>query len=506
MQIVESKSEASEVSAALRCTAKRDVRITSLGLLFVMLAGFLVAPIWIVAWPPLLDYPNHLASAFVLAHLKDPAYHFNHFFRAEWGLYPYLAEYLILVGLERFMSVELAGRILLSMYLLAFPLSVWFFVRQVNPGQDSMAFWGLLAAHNLFFLYGFLNFCLSLPACFLALALWLRYLARPNFARWCLVLAGLTALYFTHLLGFAFAGLIVAAYCIFARRTMREMAFSALLFLPGALFYLHSSRAVTAPGGYIEFPSFAERAASLVDIMHGYSTRLDIVTLLAFAAYFAAAWWRNPEFRWNRSWLGVAAVLFAAYWAMPWAYGDGSEINIRVLPVFFIVLLVSAGIGRRGKQLAALAVLLFVVRTANLAQQFRSAQPALANLAQSFEKIPVNARVLPLVESDEDPIWRPFTHFWGYGVIERGWLCPYLFHLPQVMPLQVRGDLKGPEGFWDLAYDEEPDWETVRENYDYVWAYNVARFSAGLESIGEPIYENGYLEIYRLRRDSGSRR
>jgi hypothetical protein len=91
-------------------------------------------------------------------------------------------------------------------------------------------------------------------------------------------------------------------------------------------------------------------------------------------------------------------------------------------------------------------------------------------------------------------------------VIERGWLCPYLFHLPQVMPLQVRGDLKGPEGFWDLAYDEEPDWETVRENYDYVWAYNVARFSAGLESIGEPIYENGYLEIYRLRRDSGSRR
>src|SRR4051794_12527880 len=41
-----------------------------------------ILPLWTVARLPLLDYPNHLARAFVLAHLHDPQYQFAHFFRA----------------------------------------------------------------------------------------------------------------------------------------------------------------------------------------------------------------------------------------------------------------------------------------------------------------------------------------------------------------------------------------------------------------------------------------
>ncbi|MGH9681557.1 MAG: hypothetical protein ACRD4Y_16545 [Candidatus Acidiferrales bacterium] len=50
----------------------------------------IVAPIWISGFPPLLDYPNHLARSFVLAHLHDPDFAFGNFYRADWGVYPYL--------------------------------------------------------------------------------------------------------------------------------------------------------------------------------------------------------------------------------------------------------------------------------------------------------------------------------------------------------------------------------------------------------------------------------
>src|ERR1700688_1958120 len=165
-----------------------------------ILAAPLLAPIWIVAFPPLLDYPNHLARAFVLAHLNDPAFTFSRFYRADWGAYPYLGMDASLAVLGRLFPIETAGRIFLSLCVLALPAAAWFFLRQVNPGEDAAALWMLLIAGNVFFLEGFLNFDLSLAVGFLGLGFWLRWLAKRGTARWVATLVTFTALYFTHLL------------------------------------------------------------------------------------------------------------------------------------------------------------------------------------------------------------------------------------------------------------------------------------------------------------------
>ena len=99
----------------------------------------LLAPIWSVAFPPLLDYPNHLARSFVLAHLHDPAFTFSRFFRADWGAYPYLGMDASLAVLGRLFPIETAGRVFLSLCALALPAAAWFFLRQVNPGEDATA-------------------------------------------------------------------------------------------------------------------------------------------------------------------------------------------------------------------------------------------------------------------------------------------------------------------------------------------------------------------------------
>src|SRR6202047_350745 len=172
-----------------------------------ILAAMLLTPIWIVAFPPLLDYPNHLARAFVLAHLNDSNFSFPQFYRADWGAYPYLGMDASLAVLERLLPIETAGRVYLSLCVLALPAAAWFFLRQAQPDVEAASLWSLLIAYNVFFLEGFLNFDLSIAVGFLTLGLWLRWLARPGTGRWMATLIAFTALYFTHLLGFAIAGL-----------------------------------------------------------------------------------------------------------------------------------------------------------------------------------------------------------------------------------------------------------------------------------------------------------
>jgi len=467
----------------------------------VICAGLLLAPIWIVAFPPLLDYPNHLARAFVLAHLNDSNFSFQNFYRSDWGAYPYLGMDASLAVLVRIFPIETAGRVFLSLCALALPAAAWFFLRQAQPDAEASWLWSLLIAYNVFFLEGFLNFDLSLAVGFLALGLWLRWFARPGTARWIAALVCFTALYFTHLLGFGIAGLIVAAYLTLSRRPVRDWLWSAALALPGLAFYLHSSR-VGLSAGKIVFHGWDDKLDSLGMILHGYWPWLDWISLAALAVWFFAAWWRNPEFRLDRRWIGIAAFLFALFWAIPWMWGEGSDLDIRVLPFLFVAMLAMARVGRRAKILAAISLLLFVARTVSVTRHFQEAQPALAGLARSFDVVPRGALVLPIVEGDEDPIERPFTHFSAYGVIRRGWFSPYLMDAPGETPMRIIHDSYTPDGFWNLGYDEAPDWQQVQNDYDYVWAYNVSRFSGSLAAIGEQIFASGPLEVYRIRKTS----
>src|SRR6202521_4739609 len=126
-----------------------------------VLSAMLLAPIWIAAFPPLLDYPNHLARAFVLAHLNDSHFSFQQFYRPDWGAYPYLGMDASLAVLARLFPIETAGRIYLSLCVLALPGAVWFFLRQAQPAAEAASLWSLLIAYNVFFFEGFLNFDLS---------------------------------------------------------------------------------------------------------------------------------------------------------------------------------------------------------------------------------------------------------------------------------------------------------------------------------------------------------
>jgi hypothetical protein len=236
--------------------------------------------------------------------------------------------------------------------------------------------------------------------------------------------------------------------------------------------------------------------------IHGFSPGFDNLILLLVAASIFIARWRNPEFKWNGAWPFVLPALFVTYWLLPLSWGQTFDIDIRLLPPLLLVLLATAHIGQRQKYLVWMAVLLFALRMLNVTQTFSTDQKLLAGMTQSFAVMRPDAKILPIVESgeDEDQLLRPYAHYWAYAVIQRGAFSPYLFDIKGQTPLRMTADPYAPDDFWDLEYKEMPDWADIKDDYDYIWAYNVPRFNAQLKAIGDLIYEDGRLRVYQIRK------
>jgi len=297
--------------------------------------------------------------------------------------------------------------------------------------------------------------------------------------------------------GFGMAGLVMTCYAVFARLPFRKLLYSWLLFLPGALLYLHS-RAHVEPALRLQFGGLAGKAKGLLIWMAGYSASLDFLTLLAIVGTFALARLAFPGFRWNRSWLGVAGCVFGLYWMFPSVYGATRVADTRLLPFVFLLALASVNVGSKARLIGIVAVVLFALRTCEVERHFISVQPHLERLSESFSAIPEGARVIPVIDW-----WQAGTaqerEFWAYGVIRRGWFSPCLFHDPGVQPFRIKLEVYTPcSPNWVRL--ESWDWQRIRREFDYAWVYGAPQALAPLSEIGRIASQQGDLRVFQLCR------
>ncbi len=152
----------------------RPPRLERLAWLFALAVA--VLPLWAARELPLVDLPQHSFVLAVLGHLDDPATLYPRYFEARPGFRPYLGYYAVAGLLDRFMPIDIANRVFLSVAVVAFPLAVGFLLR----GLGRAAWPGLLTLPFAFgdaFGWGYVNYCASLPLLFASLGLWVRALA-----------------------------------------------------------------------------------------------------------------------------------------------------------------------------------------------------------------------------------------------------------------------------------------------------------------------------------------
>ncbi|HEY0183080.1 MAG TPA: hypothetical protein VGC09_09760 [Rhodopila sp.] len=166
----------------------------------------LLAPLFVVDVPPLLDYPNHLARAFILDSLPQDAV-LAQFYAPHWSIIPNLALDLILPPLIHVLPVHIAGRLVIAVAVLL-PVCGSVAYNSALGGR----WWSLgvgLIAYNDCLLLGFLNFSIALGLALLLAAGWLRWREEHPGPAIILAIAGALALFACHLMGLVFFGALI---------------------------------------------------------------------------------------------------------------------------------------------------------------------------------------------------------------------------------------------------------------------------------------------------------
>jgi hypothetical protein len=127
-------------------------------------------PLWANRFLPMQDYPQHLFLAQLISTYDDPSFNWKEFYTVQLGFRPYMLWYLAMNLLAQVADIEIAGKLLFSLYILLITTLAWA-VRQLTP--RGYLPWGALLlfpfAFNQMYYMGFSNYLISLPLLFLAL-------------------------------------------------------------------------------------------------------------------------------------------------------------------------------------------------------------------------------------------------------------------------------------------------------------------------------------------------
>lgn len=372
-------------AVSLHQTLERSVRLPCPGwVAIVVLCVVLIAPLALVDVPPVLDYPNHLARAYLLAHgAAHPA--LAAFFRPAWAILPNLGTDLVLVPLLRVLPdtptvVHAAGRVVLGGIILLPVLGTVAYSRAVFRRASWWPLASGLVAYNAAILQGFLNFTAGAGIALLAASSWARYRQSHPARTILLAAAASVVLFFTHLLGLALFLLLAGCHelqtawdetrgtsqkSFVGALFRRGQAFLPILIAPAAL-YARSALAGMAPDPvWLTLP---EKLAYLLVPVVNYNLPLDLLTAAAIGLFLAVAIMTGRA-RVPLATSVALTVLLALYAIMPFEFKGTSALDMRfaILAGFLLF----AGIlptpsARLGHLAALIFTSLFVARMAVL--------------------------------------------------------------------------------------------------------------------------------------------
>ncbi len=442
------------------------------------LAALLVVlafPFFFVDVPPVLDYPNHLARFFVLAHPDDPI--LSRFYAPHWVILPNLGFDLVGPALLNQLPVHVAGRILLYLSLIAPLLGVMAYSKAAFGKVTGWSFAAGAAAFNGVFFLGFMNFLLSLGLAFGAASLWMSLRRRSWLAAMLMGTLASGVIFLCHIFGAALFALLIASFeaeRLWARgRAHKDYAATAALLAvtlaPALVLYLLSP--VAAAGGA---PGAWEYWRKGWELFTPFMTYSKVLTLLTGALLFGFLILGLRGARYAPGARLALALLALGYFFAPDTLKGGTFVDVRL--ALMLGLLLFAGIApppRFGRLAGFALAALIVARSASVAMTWNSHGAYLSDLRAAMAEIPPGAKVLAaqgpaqIVITD---LYRMDSHMPALLVIERRAFWPLLFADAGQQPLIVRPPY---DRMAQPLPSDTPDWGALqlknwRSDFDYV--------------------------------------
>jgi hypothetical protein len=491
----------------------------------VVLAIFAAAiPLIYPAIPPLVDLLGHMGRYRVELSLGRSLY-LGEYYNYHWAAIGNLGVDLLTMALGPILGLEPAVKLIV---LAIPPLTVAGFLwvaREVHGRIPPTAYFAIPFAYGHPFMFGFVNFALSMAFAFLAFGLWLR-LGRLGRTRLRLALFVPISLivFFTHTYGWGALGLLC-----FSAEAVRQHDRGIGWFRAGVNAALQASvmalpilvmviwRSETHGGSTSDWFHWRAKGLWLLMALRDRWQLFDVVSVSAMCVVLAEAL-RNSRLTLSRNLAFSGLVLVASFILLPRIIFGSAYADMRLVPYAIAVLLLAIRFRgetapRLAQALALLAMIFVVARLgSNTISLARAADDQQAKL-QALDHVPMGARVASFVGLPCGTSWAlPRNSHLGAMVMVRRegfsndqWLMEglNLLDLKYTRPGYFAADpsnIVRPDACPDRLHRtiDASLAEVPRDAFDYVWLIDIAPSDAKLTDGMQAVWRGPGSILYRL--------
>lgn len=374
-----------------------------------IIAVVAMLPFAFVAIPPLTDVPGHIGGFSVQT--ASAASGLSRYFAFHWALTLNLASDAIVQLLYPIAGVVPVTWALCALTPALTVIGIIGIARALNPRGAYALPWALLFVFNFPFLWGFLNFDLTMALGMIAFAAWVAMADRPHMRAALFVVV--TPLL---LIGHGVAGVATIALIVghaigsggWQRWGVRRLA---ALWPPliAALVTLIVWKAAGVSGGSATMWLFYRKADAIMMMLRDQNVVLDVGSVIACGV----VWWLGRRWgaRLGNGAAGAAIALLLLLFLTPSQIGGSDEIDARLAPLIPMLAFAaqdwSAVPPRRRHIVALLGVALLLLRFGVTTASFIGYDDRYRRELAALDHVARGARVLNLTEMNCGvPDWR----------------------------------------------------------------------------------------------------
>ena len=475
--------------------------------------------------PPLVDLLGHMGRYRVELDLHQSPY-LQQYYDYHWAAIGNLGVDLLIVPLGKLLGLELAVKLIV---LAIPPLTAAGFLwvaREVHGRVPPTAFFALPFIYGFPFLFGFVNFALSVALAFLAFGLWLRLgrLERTALRGWLFVPISVVV-FFCHTYGWGLLGLM----CFSAdavrlhdrgrswwRAGLEAVLHTSLMALP--VIIMLAWRSETHGGSTTAWFEWRIKWRWIYAALRDRWKEFDIGSLVVPTLLFLYAI-VSRKLTLSRNLAFSAIVLAIAFAILPRIVFGSAYADMRLVPYLMAVALLA--IRFRGapdrttaQVLAVLGLLFFGVRTvANTVSLAMAANDQAAKM-QAIDLMPRGARVISLAGIPCTEYWPMLRngHLGAMVIVRRDGFSndQWLLEGVNLLDLKYRAagyyaadpsQLVRPDGCRDSLHRMIDDSlaNLPRKDFDYVWVIDVPPFSPASVADMKPVWLGPGSILYQTR-------
>jgi hypothetical protein len=487
-----------------------DKKTTWLILLLLVLFSL---PLWLVKYPPLTDYPNHLLRIHILKEYESPLFNFQDYFLVKWKLLPNLASDVIILLLSYLLPIQVSGKIYLNIFVLLFPLSIFYFLKAVDKQKIWLGFFSFLLVYNWYFNMGYINFYGSIPVFFFALGYWLKSDGLPTWKNKLIFMNLTLLLFFFHLFSYFALGLSCLIMLLVEKMDFTKSKNSLIAFIPSLALgfnYLFLQGASSSVHRGVLFLPFWKTIKYLLIYTFISFSKLDVlifvVPFLILTYLFFKSIFSKTANKKEKGLLLLFMGLCAVFFMLPYMVAAVWPFNIRLnLFIIFIAIasIASLSVDKLKKFVLPWVVIFSLIWLAHTWFCYSRLSQQIEIYTSGIKHVGQNKNILPLTidMSGGCETISPFRFCWAYYHIAQGGAGPYLFHLPHGQVVNYRKNVKETLRAPSLYPFKIEEFNVNKHtaDYDYILCWgNDPEIEAKLKEKLKLTYQEGRLKIYEV--------